>query len=279
MNSDEIIKANIEVHSKLAKDYTSSEPHFRPENIAKVTKIFKDFTNGKPKNKALDLGCGTGFMVNILKTLYPEVTGVDVTQAMLDQIDKSGKSKITLFCEDTGKFKAEKGAFDVVSMYSFIHHLFDVVPTFTTAANALRSGGQLFIGLEPNFYFWESVSQLQGAGTYDEIVAREIRALHEEETIAQGLGVKKETLEKAEYSKALKGGFKEGELRKILVDLGFKNIRVEYDWFLGEAAMINEAGVAKEVRFANAAAVDKLLKRQLPLSRHLFKYLFLFAEK
>jgi ubiquinone/menaquinone biosynthesis C-methylase UbiE len=274
------MKANIDVHSKMAKDYSTSEPHFRPENIQKVTGILQDFVKDRDKGRALDLGCGTGFMINILKNLYKEIDGVDITQAMLDQVNKSGKAAIRLHCHDTGSYKAEPAAADLVTIYSFIHHLYDVKPTLKTAFNALHKNGQLFIGLEPNYYFWEAIRETKShTRKVDEIVAREIRALDEDETVAAKLGIATEVLEKAEYSKSIKGGFKEEDLTEALTTIGFKNIRVVYDWFLGEANIVNDNSISMPERLAKAKAVDTALKRQLPLSRHLFKYLFVFAER
>jgi hypothetical protein len=36
MAKQETLAANIAVHSRLADEYNSTEPHFRPENQAKV---------------------------------------------------------------------------------------------------------------------------------------------------------------------------------------------------------------------------------------------------
>ncbi len=279
MDRDEIIKANIQVHSKMAKTYSTSEPHFRPENIQKVSDVLGGFFKDQKIKRALDLGCGTGFMINILKKFAEEIDGVDVTQEMLDQVDKSGKTQVRLHKHDTGTFGVEKGTYDVVTMYSFIHHLFDVKPTFKTAYEGLKSGGKLFIGLEPNFYFWNALRDLDHKGNFDEIVAREVRAVDEDEVVAIKFGVSKDTLDKAEFSKSIKGGFKEEELLADLKAIGFKNIRVEYDWFLGQGMMINEASVPVAERFKNANVVDGILKRQLPLTLHLFKYLSVFAER
>ena len=37
----------------------------------------------------LDVGCGTGFIINLSKDLFDELHGVDATQAMLDKVDLS----------------------------------------------------------------------------------------------------------------------------------------------------------------------------------------------
>ena len=93
---EEVVKANIALHSKMADDYSTCEPHFRPENIAKVEAKLKNIIDETKAKRLLDLGCGTGFMINIAKKYVTEIDGVDVTQAMMDKVDTSGPAKIRL---------------------------------------------------------------------------------------------------------------------------------------------------------------------------------------
>ena len=90
-----VIDANIEVHTKMADTYESREPHFRPENQAKVLSRLTDIRKQAPGGQLLDLGCGTGFMTQLAVGLFDDIYGVDVTQAMLDRVDtSSGKVRV-----------------------------------------------------------------------------------------------------------------------------------------------------------------------------------------
>ena len=139
---DEVIKANIALHSKMADDYSTCEPHFRPENVRKVEDKLKRIIEDVNGKRMLDLGCGTGFMINIGKKYLKHIDGVDVTQAMMDKVDRSGNATIELHNHDTGSFPASPGAYDVVTGYSFLHHLYDINPTLQTAYNALKPGAR-----------------------------------------------------------------------------------------------------------------------------------------
>src|SRR5262245_28180261 len=99
---NEVIQANITVHSKLASVYSTTEPHFRPENQAVVDSVLKRLVAETSARSLLDLGCGTGFMINLAKHRVSRVVGVDVTRAMLDQVDTSGPAVIELNEHDTG---------------------------------------------------------------------------------------------------------------------------------------------------------------------------------
>jgi ubiquinone/menaquinone biosynthesis C-methylase UbiE len=282
----QVIQANIAVHSQLAAVYSTTEPHFRPENIAIVDGHVKKAVEETRGSSLLDLGCGTGFVIDIAKHHVKRIVGVDVTKAMLSKVDtksKDGTAAIELHEHDTGTFPAKPGDFDVVTAYSFLHHLFDVRPTFATAAKALKQGGVFYADLDPNFYFWDAVAKLEGSGNYDPIVQREIDHVnHKDEDIQREHGIDKDVFNDAEYGKNIAGGFKEEVLREQLTSVGFTNIVFHYYWFLGQAFMVNDESVggrSREDRIASAKLTDAVLQRVMPLSRQLYKYLGFTARK
>lgn len=278
-----VVDANIAVHSKLAAFYEKTEPHFRSENVAIVDARVREVVAATRAQKLLDLGCGTGFMISIAKKHVRHVVGVDVTRAMLDRVDTSGDARIELHEHDTGSFPAEAGAFDVVTAYSFLHHLYDVEPTIGTAAKALRKGGIFYVDLDPNFYFWDAITRLEKEGVRegcDPIVQREIDAVaHKDDQIAAEYGIPNDVFNDAEYGKTATGGFKEEVLREHLFRAGFTSVTFRYYWYLGQAALVNEEGVPREQRLANAARTDEILQRTMPLSRQLYKYVGFVATK
>ncbi len=283
MSSDkykEVIKANIAVHSQLASIYSTTEPHFRPENIAFVDARIKRAVDETKAQSVLDLGCGTGFIINIAKKYVKRIVGVDVTKAMLAEVDTSGPAKIELNEHDTGTFPVEEGAFELVTAYSFLHHLYDVEPTFRTAAKALKKGGQFYADLDPNFYYWDAVEKLDGTGTYDPIVQREIdHVAHKDEEVQKEHGIAPEVFNDAEYGKNVAGGFKEEVLKETLLRVGFSKVTFSYYWFLGQAFMINDESRPRDERLKSAELTDAILQRVMPLSRQLYKYMGFVAYK
>jgi ubiquinone/menaquinone biosynthesis C-methylase UbiE len=276
----DVIKANIELHTKLSEHYTTCEPHFRPENIKKVEGILAGIISSVKAERMLDLGCGTGFMISIGKKYLKEICGVDVTQAMLDKVDRSGSCKIQLINEDTGTVDPGNESFDLVTAYSFLHHLYDIKPTVSTAFKALKSGGKFYADLDPNFYFWEGVNKLDRDGAYDPIVKREIEAVtYKDEDIENTFGVKKEVFNKAEFGKNISGGFREETLREVLTNAGFSKVEFFYHWYIGQGVLINDQSLTVEERFKNADVINDLLQKALPLSKNLFKYIGFVATK
>lgn len=278
--NDQVVQANIDLHTQLADSYNTNEPHFRPENVAKVEARLLSVLDQSGRGRMLDLGCGTGFMIDIAKAHVEEIHGVDITQAMMDQVDRSGPARIELHRSDTGAFEPEPGTFDVVTAYSFLHHLADIRPTLATAAAALRPGGRFYADLEPNQEFWSAIGELGRGGSYDPIVTREIEMVtFKDEDIEKQFGVDGEVFNLAEYGKSTAGGFSGATIRTELESAGFTDVQVFYEWFVGQGQMINEPGVPREEGMARAAIVDGLLQRALPLSRSLFKYLGFVATR
>ena len=278
--TQKVIEANIAVHSKLAAQYQQCEPHFRPENVAKVERRLVGLVKETHAQKMLDLGCGTGFMINIARPHLHHIIGVDVTAAMIERVDKSGPAKIEVVNHDTGTYPAEPGTFQLVTAYSFLHHLAELLPTFRTASRALAPGGKFYADLDPNFYFWEGIHKLERHGDYHPLVQREIEAVtFKDEEIEMKFGVSREVFNHAEFGKDMVGGFKEETLREQLKEAGFSRVDVHYHWFLGEGFLINSNTASREELFGQATVVNDALQRAMPISRNLFKYLGFVATK
>lgn len=275
-----VVEANIALHTRLAGEYNSCEPQFRPENLGRVEAILKSTIDRTACKRLLDLGCGTGFIINLAKQHTAAITGVDVTQAMLDRVDLSGPAKIELHTHDTGTFEPEPEQYDVVTAYSFLHHLFDIRPTLKTAYKALRSGGVFYVDQDPNFYFWEAIGKLERNGKHHPTVSREIEmTTFKDEDIEKSFGVSKDVFNQAEFSKNIKGGFTEEELREQLLEVGFRQVEVFHYWYIGQASLVNDPRFEKAQNLHQAELTGAMLQEIMPLSRHLFKYLGFFATK
>lgn len=278
--TQKVIEANIAVHSRLAAQYQQCEPHFRPENVAKVERRLAALAQETRAESLLDLGCGTGFMINIAKRHVRRIVGVDVTPAMLERVDRTGPADIQVVNHDTGTYPVAPGTFQLVTAYSFLHHLAELLPTFGTASRALAPGGKFYADLDPNFYFWDSIYKLERGGDYHPLVRREIEAVtFKDEEIEAKFGVSREVFNHAEFGKDMAGGFKEETLRQQLLEAGFARVEFHYHWFLGEGFLINSGSAPREELFQQAAVVNDALLRALPVSRHLFKYLGFVATK
>ncbi|TMH59536.1 MAG: class I SAM-dependent methyltransferase [Betaproteobacteria bacterium] len=267
---DEVIEANIQVHTRMAESYNRNEPHYRPENRAKVRARLEEMRRRFGGARLLDLGCGTGFIIDLAKELFDTIDGVDITQAMLDRVDlSSGNVRLHRCVAEALPFA--DATFDVVSAYAFVHHLKDYSMALREALRVLKPGGGVYIDLEPNRLFWQAMVRLEqdaGASPYSEIVLREIDAvLHRDDGVQDEFGIDKEVFNRAEYTKAVLGGIDPWQFRDECLRLGFRSCDISFEWFLGQGAVMHQQS------FEAAATVEAYLRRLLPLSADCFKYL------
>jgi ubiquinone/menaquinone biosynthesis C-methylase UbiE len=258
----------------MAASYNEREPHFRPENRAKVRAVLERLRSTFG-GRLLDVGCGTGFVIDLAAGLFDQIDGVDITSAMLARVDTS-RGNIRVHEADASRLPFDSGTFDVVSAYSFIHHLDDQGPVLRELSRVLRHGGALYIDLEPNRYFWENVTAVQSA--VDEHASRlvhdEIQSVcHTDDRVAEEFSIPQEIFNLAEYNKALTGGINPDEFVVLARGCGFTDVTVNYQWFAGQGKVLH--GISAQA----AETVDGYLRSALPLSRGLYKYLQFFAVK
>ncbi len=270
--STDVLRSNIEVHTRLAGSYDRDEPHFRPENRAKVRAHLVRMAANVGGGRMLDVGCGTGFVISLAADVFEEIHGVDPTPAMLARVE-TGAGNITLHQGVAEQLPFEDASFDLVTAYSVLHHLADHRPALAEAARVLRPGGMLYVDLEPNRAFWRSIEETESAyagalDRLDPIVQREVQAvLHVEQDIQERFALPPETFRSAEYIKSQLGGFDPAEFEADAIAAGFSSCESTYEWFLGQATLIH--GPEPDT----ATAVEVHLRRTLPVSAPLFKYL------
>lgn len=230
-----VIDANVIVHTAMAAEY-HKEPHFSVENRAKIRSIIEPWKGGK----MLDLGCGTGFMLDLAHDLFDEVHGVDVTQAMLDRV--TPRPNLTLHQCSAEKTPFPSGTFDLVTAYSFIHHLANYKPVLREARRVLKDGGRFYIDLEPNAQYWSVMKSLEGSDGLSPIVAREVHSVCKRDAeVAAQFGLDPGVFDTAEFLKA-RGGIEADELVSAAQEAGFSSGSVEHHWFLGQGRVTTAWG-------------------------------------
>ena len=268
-NPDRVLAANVALHSSLAGVYNEREPHFRPENRAKVRAIVETLADEVGGGRLLDLGCGTGFIIDLAHDLFADVHGIDITPAMLGRVDRS-RANVHLHEGRCEALPFETGSFSAVTAYSFLDHVFDPAAILREAARVLRPGGRMYVDLVPNRAFWGAIAEAGRDGCFPRspAIGRELEALdHKQAEIEREFGLAPGTFALAEPSKNIGRGMDAGEVLEQARASGFRDARVEPHWFLGEALLLHgpEAG--------DVAVIDRYLRGSLPVTLPLFKYL------
>lgn len=182
------------------------------DNVYGDNEIFKLFANSLPHkaNKLLDLGCGTGLELEEIFKRFPnlEVTGVDLTQAMLDKLkEKYSNKKLNLVCGDYFLVDFGKNVFDCATSMETMHHF--------TKENKIGLYKKIFDSLKENGVYVECDYMLEKQEDEDALFA-EYEKLKEENNIKTDDFFHFDTpLTVANQIDALKkAGFKEVEIVK-----------------------------------------------------------------
>ncbi|MBC2716491.1 MAG: methyltransferase domain-containing protein [Desulfobacteraceae bacterium] len=273
---DQVLQANIDLHTRLAEVYKETEPHYRPENQKRVEGILMELAKMAGNGSLLDIGCGMGFIIDIAKRHFRRITGIDITEAMLEKVNQKAETcEISVKVAEVERMPFPDASFDVATAYAVIHHLHALKPAFAEAFRVLKQGGYLYTDTDPNYYFWEAIRNLPEGKKYSPIVQREFDAVrYKDRELEEKFGIPPDMLCTAEILKHDSGGFKAEELEKLLYDIGFSEVKVFYEWYIGEAYVIHSADICD-----CAEQISRILNEQLPLTRHLFKYLRIIAQK
>jgi 2-polyprenyl-3-methyl-5-hydroxy-6-metoxy-1,4-benzoquinol methylase len=137
--------------------------HVEDGQIPFLTRLLKSFLQGKHKilafftcnslfpyfdvieksHKVLDIGCGKGIFLDVLKSLGKETHGLEPDANAAKILEKHGHQ----FHRDISEI--EDNAFDLVSMFQVFEHIEDPAPLIREIVRILKPGGY-FISETPN---------------------------------------------------------------------------------------------------------------------------------
>jgi len=268
-----VLKANIAYHSALAETYDAKQPHYRPENVARIEKLLAHIADKTGGGSLIDLGCGTGFVINSAKKYFKFVVGVDITPAMLKLVDTT-EGQIGRCLADTGHMPFLDNQFDACTAYGFLHHLYNLRRTLSEAYRCLRPGGIFFSDQDPNCYYWQWMDHLRERSDLPEFVQREVRSVVSvTEDIARETGLSLDDISLAEFQKVNQGGLNPDRVVLLMEELGFCSVKYRYEWFLGQGKLLHQQSEVE------VQVVENFLREMLPATEPLFKYISFFAEK
>ncbi len=101
----------------------------------------------QPFADVLDVGCGTGAVIELLHEKYPDAhyTGLDLTPAMIDAATAKGLPNCDFVVGDAEDLPFEDASFDAVLSSNSFHHYPNPAAFFAGAFRVLRPGGRLIL--------------------------------------------------------------------------------------------------------------------------------------
>jgi ubiquinone/menaquinone biosynthesis C-methylase UbiE/Fe2+ or Zn2+ uptake regulation protein len=114
-----------------------------------VEKALKSMVGERPVDSFLDLGTGTGRLLQLFENVYRRGTGIDASREMLSvaraNLERAGISKATIRLGDIFNLPLESDQFDLVTIHQVLHYLEDPEGAIREAARMLRPSGRLVV--------------------------------------------------------------------------------------------------------------------------------------
>lgn len=136
-----------EYFSLNAHQWEEIRKHHVPET--RVEAAICDLIGTRPIHTLLDLGTGTGRILELLKDQYSRGLGVDASRDMLaiarTKLDGANIKHASVRQGDIFNLALERQSFDLIVIHQVLHFLHDPQPAIAEAARMLSPGGRMVI--------------------------------------------------------------------------------------------------------------------------------------
>jgi ubiquinone/menaquinone biosynthesis C-methylase UbiE len=262
--------ANVEFHKVLAPHY-EEQPFFQESNLKRVRVLLQELAKSTPAERLLDVGCGTGLILDAAHDLFKELDGVDITPEMLARVTPRANVRTQLACAESLPFPDK--TFDAVTAYSLLHHIENLGRVFREVRRTLKPGGFFYADESPSQHYQDAFLALNPRSSMTHTVRREReKILSDAAEYRTKYGLSVEVVHQAMAQRYAWQDLKQENLERLLKSAGFDTVQITFRRFFGED-QCREQGGEEMVN-----AFHSYLVSLLPLTRNLFKYFVLVAR-
>ncbi|MCR8842404.1 class I SAM-dependent methyltransferase [Paenibacillus sp. SC116] len=145
------MKTTIHQFNKVAEEY---------DFVNTLLYDYSFFMNNFPlqRGRALDVGCGSGILVDELSSHFDEVIGIDISDEMLKIAQVKRQRSNTTYINMDAEHLAFDKKFDFIVSRTTVHHLNDIPRVINHIKSLLNDGGKMVI--------FDNVSEVETPPTY-----------------------------------------------------------------------------------------------------------------
>jgi ArsR family transcriptional regulator len=144
-------RGRAEAASAYFRDNAAEWDRIRSLHIddAEVERVLADRLAGRTIDDFLDIGTGTGRLLELFAPRAKQAVGIDLSREMLAvaraNLERAGLRHVSVRQADLYQLPLPGASFDVVTMHQVLHYLEDPAAAVAEAARVVRPGGALLI--------------------------------------------------------------------------------------------------------------------------------------
>lgn len=148
---DDVRRARADRAADYFASHAATWDQVRAMHVAeeKVESAIHQAVGDRPIASLLDVGTGTGRMLELLAPLADRAVGVDQSRQMLGmaraRLERAGLRNTQLRQGDIFALPVERNGYDLVVLHQVLHYLDDPSRALREAARTLRPGGRLLV--------------------------------------------------------------------------------------------------------------------------------------
>jgi len=164
--AETVTRANREYHNSLdPEDYHENPSIFGAERQREIRGTLEEISSSG--GRLLDVGCGTGNILDWAKDGFHSVYGVDISENML-KMARQQVEEASFGLADATRLPFSDRTFQAVTFYAALHHFPNPDRFLTEALRVLKPGGYIYTDHDPNYYlvrFYYPFFRLMYAGS------------------------------------------------------------------------------------------------------------------
>ncbi len=153
---DKLAEEEAEHHDEDDSDAIEVHQLNRPRNVFYHEQLWQEMRELPKGSSILEIGAGSGFDAQVLQDNYA-LTLTDVSPETLRRLsEKLNNPDIMYIAADGSRLPFANNSFDGIYMVATLHHLPNQQQGIHELARMVKSGGQVYIGIEPNstYFMW-----------------------------------------------------------------------------------------------------------------------------
>ena len=233
--------------------------------------LLEKLAQATPAERLLDLGCGTGLVLDLAHDLFKELDGIDITDEMLARVKPRPNVRTQNASAENIPFA--DGTFDMVTAYSVLHHIEDLGQVFREVRRTLKPGGVFYADESISQHYLDALLDIGSESVMsDDAQLERKRILADVNRYETRYGLPADVVKDAMVQSYSRHNLRYETLTHLLKTSGFDLVEITYRRFLGGDKCRMKYGEEQ------TRVINDYLSSMLPLTRGLFKYFVLIAR-